>query len=155
MRVMNVHGMWLRRWANCAYCTPPNLMNAPGPWRIEKYSEAIRTTLVSYRQNKGTWLQSRTWHIECWVAQLRKYLEEHPVETRTPVHTGRKSLDLTDVQKRRRKSLLIRGYQIKKEKLKFVRMGWMWKLDELSAKTSIIIAKLEEVGGLPRRGWPN
>jgi hypothetical protein len=132
---MHIRMSWLRRQALCAWvdCS----------LYIESGEPTVRGTI--YKNNmRHTFI----WHPQCYIQQGMVYLNAHPYEAQEG-GPGRKALDLTEDQKRKRHNLLAKAHRLRKQRVDVIERGWFWKLDYLGEDYRKVCEELEQYGGMP------
>jgi len=130
-------GRWAKRVGICKECPEP----------IEKGTEII----MSAGRTPEGYSYRNSWHLECWVKQLRRYLAEHPYIIK-PGHPGkgRPSFNLTGEQRLCRRALITKFSRLGDKKREAVDLGLMVKLESLQQEGREMMAAMKDLGGVPK-----
>lgn len=133
----SVWARWAKREGMCMECPEP----------IHKGEQII---MSSGKSKKGSRFRI-SWHLDCWVKQARRYLDENPYTVK-PGHPGkgRPKFDLTHGQRLRRRALITQFSRLGNKKREAINLGLMAKLESLQQEGRAIMAQMEELGGVPK-----
>ena len=125
---------------------------------IEKGSRIFRGW---YTRKGGKWNAFLYWHFDCYGEQATQYLDTHPYVAKVRGTAGRPGLGLSGEDQRKRRSLICRASQLRKELLNaqgsssnlLRRMG----AAKAQANYDRVRDQLDSYGGVPNawvgRGW--
>jgi hypothetical protein len=125
---------------------------------IHKCSYCNGPIMMGERIFRGNWFHNKKmfhiyWHFKCYWDQAVEYLDDHPFVSNHKGGKGRRELQLNSDEKRKRRTLIVYGSQIRAEMKKTVKFqipGWREKLASLNTKYNGYATRLEKVGGVPR-----
>ena len=120
-----------RKQATCAWC--------------REFIEN-RTYMVVGQYLRGKWKLRRNWHPDCWIEQAVKALEKRIVVERR----GKKRLNLTDEDKKKRFKILARRASVLQRIKKASNNGNVEKMIHLGMLLNKLKDEIELVGGVPK-----
>ena len=134
---MQIWGSYIRRKSNCAFVECSDLIQAGD---VVVRGKRFRNDGKSHRF---------AWHPQCYIDQLIQYVQQTEFSP-MPSGPGRPKLDLSTEDKRKRRNLLARAYNLRKEKEIVVKYGIWSRFSVIEKQQQGIIEEIKNVGGVPR-----